>query len=253
MKPKKKLPLWQEMDLTRDGVAEMTRWCIIIALHQGFGLGAQRLQKLETRAEELGHKSLTVAMTANGRGMPSTDKSREMRESWMPEGVEPEFPVPVLRMPRNRREQELRQAGNVAAGMVWTLYARACAEVLGYSSKRLNRLREEALANYRQVNEEGHADGLSVAMEHLRRCACDALQTDDITVENVPDEDRARKAQRDCEAQEREFIRRNVAAVLGRKAAPAGAAVMSREEMDRRIAAVQAQSAPQSWERRRKR
>lgn len=40
-------------------------------------------------------------------------------------------------------------------------------ELLGYSSKRLNRLREETLANYRQVNEEGH-ESLSWAME---RCA----------------------------------------------------------------------------------
>lgn len=30
---KQKMNLRQELDLTRDGTAEMTRWCIIIALH----------------------------------------------------------------------------------------------------------------------------------------------------------------------------------------------------------------------------
>lgn len=70
----------------------MTRWCIIIALHQCFGVGKDRLNRIELRAEELGLESLNIAMQANGKGMPSTDQSRAMRDNWMPEGVEPEFP-----------------------------------------------------------------------------------------------------------------------------------------------------------------
>ena len=155
---KQKMNLRQELDLTRDGTAEMTRWCIIIALHQCFGVGKDRLNRIELRAEELGLESLNIAMQANGKGMPSTDQSRAMRDNWMPEGVEPEFRVPVLRAPRTRREQQLRMAGDVAASMVWTLYAKACMELLGYGAGRLNRLKQEALANYRQVNEEGRAD-----------------------------------------------------------------------------------------------
>ena len=165
---KQKMNLRQELDLTRDGTAEMTRWCIIIALHQCFGVGKNRLNRIELRTEELGLESLNIAMQANGKGMPRTDQSRAMRDNWMPEGVEPEFRVPVLRAPRTRREQQLRMAGGVAASMVWTLYAKACMELLGYGAGRLNRLKQETLANYRQVNEEGRADGLDVAMEHLR-------------------------------------------------------------------------------------
>ena len=48
---KQKMSLRQKIDLTRDGTAEMTRWCIIIALHQGFGVGSERLrQKISTAA-----------------------------------------------------------------------------------------------------------------------------------------------------------------------------------------------------------
>ena len=249
---KQKMSLAAELDLTRDGAAEMTRWCIIIALHQVFGVGKDRLNRVENRAEELGNESLNVAMTANDRGMPSTDQSRAMRENWMPEGVEPEFRVPVLRAPRTRREQQLRMAGNVAAGMVWTLYARACMDVLGYSSKRLNRLRKEALANYRQVNEEGH-ESMSWAMERLRKCAVDALK-EDIVVENVPDDERVKQADRDFEEQKRAFIRRNVAQALGRRKAPAGAAVLAPEVIREKIDAVlQQPGTPDSWERRRAR
>ena len=40
---KNKMSLTTELDLTREGTAEMTRWCILIALHQSFGVGAARL------------------------------------------------------------------------------------------------------------------------------------------------------------------------------------------------------------------
>ena len=157
----------------------------------------------------------------------------------------------MLRAPRGRREQQLRMAGDVAASMVWTIYARACMELLGYSSKRLNRLREETLANYRQVNEEGH-ESLSWAMERLRRCAEDALK-EDITIENVPDEERAKQADRDYQEQKAAFIRRNMAKALGHRAAPAGANVLAPEVIREKIDAVlQQPGIPDSWERRRK-
>ena len=73
-------------------------------------MGKDRLNRIELRAEELGLESLNIAMQANGKGMPSTDQSRAMRDNWMPEGVEPEFRVPVLRAPRTRREQQLAEA-----------------------------------------------------------------------------------------------------------------------------------------------
>ena len=120
---KNKMSLTTELDLTREGTAEMTRWCIIIALHQSFGIGAARLNKILARAEALGQESLDVAMTVNDRGMPSTDRSLALRRSWMPRNVDPDFRVPVLRSPRTRREEQLRMAGDVAAGMVWTLCA----------------------------------------------------------------------------------------------------------------------------------
>ena len=236
---KKKMDLRTELDLTGEGTAEMTRWCILIALHQSFGIGAVRLNKMLARAEALGQESLDVAMTANERGMPSTDRSRALRESWMPEGVDPEFRVPVLRSPRTRREEQLRMAGDTAAGMVWTLCAKACIEELGFGAGRLNRLKEETLANYRQVNEEGHADGLDVAMEHLRRCAEDALK-EAVVVES----------QRDYEEQERAFLKRAVMQQLGRRAGKGGLRILSETKMEEKAAAAMAQLQESTWAKR---
>ena len=110
---KNKMSLTTELDLTREGTAEMTRWCILIALHQSFGVGAARLNKILARAEKLGQESLDVAMTVNDRGMPSTDRSLALRRSWMPRNVDPDFRVPVLRSPRTRREEQLRMAARL--------------------------------------------------------------------------------------------------------------------------------------------
>lgn len=246
---KNKMSLTTELDLTREGTAEMTRWCILIALHQSFGVGAARLNKILARAEKLGQESLDVAMTVNDRGMPSTDRSLALRRSWMPRNVDPDFRVPVLRSPRTRREEQLRMAGDVAASMVWTLCAKACMDELGFGTERLLRLKEEALANYRQVNEEGHADGLDVAMEHLRRCAQAALK-EDIVVENQPDEDRARQSERDYEEQKRAFLKRAVMQQLGRKAGKGGLRILSETQMEEKAAAAMAQLQEDTWAKR---
>lgn len=246
---KNKMSLTTELDLTREGTAEMTRWCILIALHQSFGIGAARLNKILARAEKLGQESLDVAMTVNDRGMPSTDRSLALRRSWMPEGVDPDFRVPVLHSPRTRRQEQLRMAGNVAASMVWTLCAEACIEELGFGAVRLNRLKEEALANYRQMNEEGHTDGLDVAMEHLRRCAEDALK-EEVTVDDQPDEDRVRQSERDYEEQKRAFLKRAVMQQLGRRAGKGGLRVLSEKKLEEKATATMAQLKENTWEKR---
>ena len=246
---KNKMSLTTELDLTREGTAEMTRWCILIALHQSFGIGAARLNKILAQAEKLGQESLDVAMTVNDRGMPSTDRSLALRRSWMPEGVDPDFRVPVLHSPRTRRQEQLRMAGNVAASMVWTLCAEACIEELGFGAVRLNRLKEEALANYRQMNEEGHTDGLDVAMEHLRRCAEDALK-EEVTVDDQPDEDRVRQSERDYEEQKRAFLKRAVMQQLGRRAGKGGLRVLSEKKLEEKATAAMAQLKENTWEKR---
>lgn len=172
-----------------------------------------------------------------------------MRRSWMPEGVDPDFRVPVLRSPRTRRQEQLRMAGNVAASMVWTLCAKACMDELGFGAARLNRLKEETLANYRQVNEEGHTDGLDVALEHLRRCAEDALK-EEVTVDEQPDEDRVRQSERDYEEQKRAFLKRAVMQEMGRRAGKGSLRILSEKKLEEKAAAAMAQLKESRWGKR---
>lgn len=185
---KKKMDLAAEIDLTQDSVVQLTSWCGQIALHELWGLGRTRLDRLTRRQEQLGSASLAVVMQPDKNGMPQTEKARQLRAEALPAGVPAEFRVPALRTPRTRREQQLKIVGDRAATMAWQLMALACVQELGFGADRLNRLYAEMRRNYEQLNQWGKEDGIDVAMEKLRRCACDALQTEEIVVENIDDE-----------------------------------------------------------------
>lgn len=57
---KTKMSLSAEMDLTQDSVVQLTCWCGQIALHELWGLGRTRLDRITRRKELLGSQSLNV-------------------------------------------------------------------------------------------------------------------------------------------------------------------------------------------------
>lgn len=188
---KTKMSLSAEMDLTQDSVVQLTCWCGQIALHELWGLGRTRLDRITRRKELLGSQSLAVVMQPDKNGMPQTEKARRLRAEAIPKGVPTEFRVPALRTPRTRREQQLKMVGDRAATM---------------------------------------------AMEKLRRCACDALQTEDIVVENVDDEKTVQTLSRSYKEQETEFLKRAVMMAAGRKACRQSLNVLNEESVRQKYA-----------------
>ena len=215
---------------------QLTCWCGQIALHELWGLGRTRLDRITRRKELLGSQSLAVVMQPDKNGMPQTEKARRLRAEAIPKGVPTEFRVPALRTPRTRREQQLKMVGDRAATMAWQLMALACVQELGFGADRLNRLYAEMRHNYEQLNEWGKTDGLDVAMEKLRRCACDALQTEDIVVENVDDEKTVQTLSRSYKEQEVEFLKRAVMMAAGRKACRQSLNVLNEESVRQKCA-----------------
>ena len=55
---KTKMSLSAEMDLTQDSVVQLTCWCGQIALHELWGLGRTRLDRITRRKELLGSLKL---------------------------------------------------------------------------------------------------------------------------------------------------------------------------------------------------
>lgn len=185
----------QQMEETRESVSQIACWCLTVALHQEFGVGAQRLERLAERMNRMEEENILTMMQ---RGTRAADKQRA---DWIGGRTTLLFPVPLLRAPRGRKEQQLRMAGDEAAAISWQLFAAACIDYLGFGVERLGKLRNEGRKNYEQVNREAHEDGLEVAMEHLKRCAEAALRQECELVETDPAD--WERYKRDLETSER--------------------------------------------------
>lgn len=205
---KRKKTFEDMLDVTAESVRDLMGWCITIALHQEFGIGSARLKKLDARQRELCTENLAIVTTPGPDGRPQAAKAERLRREGVPDGVQAEFRVPMLRAPRTRREEQYKIAGDRMATMTWQLYARACADVLGFGAQRLNRLHAETRKNYEQVNEEASTAGIDVAMEHLRRCARDAWRDETIVAADTDDDAWLEEQERELTKQKELFARR---------------------------------------------
>lgn len=120
---KKKMNLATEIDLTQDSVVQLTCWCGQIALHELWGLGRVRLDRITRRQEQLGNESLAVVMVPDRNGMPQTEKARQLRaealqtEEIVVENIDDEKTVQTLSRSYQAQEDEfLKRAVMMAAG-----------------------------------------------------------------------------------------------------------------------------------------
>lgn len=67
-----KKPFETEMDDTRQAVGQIVGLCTTIALHQEFGVGKTRLERIKARIDELENQNTEVIMTR----MPTADPPR---------------------------------------------------------------------------------------------------------------------------------------------------------------------------------
>ena len=205
-----------EMDDTQQAISQIVCWCTTIALHQEFGVGKTRLDRITDRMNQLEQQNTDVIMTPDANGRPSKQRADAIRESWLAGIVDSDYRVPMLRAPKNRKEEQYRIAGNRAAKIAWQIYAKAVIDTLHYGPDRMARLLKASRANYEQLNDWGHKDGMDVAMEMLRRCAADAMQSDGLEVVDLDGSSSAQKVDKEFRKQEVEFIKRARAQALGR-------------------------------------
>lgn len=170
----------KKMDETKTAASQLTCWCIMIALHQDFGVGAERQDRLTDKLYELQEANVSTMMS---QGTRAADKQRE---GWLHGKAALDFPLPMLRAPRGRTEQQLRMAADDAASIAWQFYAAACIDVLEYGQERMERLRQASRENYRQYLEWAAADP-DWALENIKRCAEDALKENVRIVADDPD------------------------------------------------------------------
>ena len=158
----------------------------------------------------------------------------------------------MVRLPRGRKEQQYRIAGDRAAKIAWQVYAKAVIDVLHYGPDRLERLRKESRANYEQLNKWGHEDGMDVAMEKLRRCAAEAMQAPELEVSDIDGSKDAAEVDKEFRKQQLNFIKRVRAQTLGRIGVTSQPVnVLAHQNVQDKIQLVMQQVSEQSFERRR--
>lgn len=165
---KRKHDLLKEKDHTRDTVAQITGWCLVVALHQRFGVGKDRMNRVAAAAADL-EKEVGAIIDEYGRA----EAIRELQHRL--DGIcATEMRVPLNRNTKSRREVELRGAADQSMTLVWCIFALSIRETLGFGQERLNKLHKETVENYRQVNEMsmgGTQYDRQYAFEKLAHCA----------------------------------------------------------------------------------
>lgn len=215
----KKLPITMEMDRARSSVAEILGWCLAIALNQEMGIGAKRLERCAEASAQIQEQYIET-IDCKGLRYAMEEMQKEMADL-----CDTEFRVPMRRAARNRREQQLRIAGDQGATVAWCVWARAAHEVLGFGPKRLDKLRKATDANYRQFA-DWEAEDQRWAWENLRRCA-EAALGESIDIVDTPDDNPnyASVLQEDPDLTRRCMQR------IGRAKRPAGWAVFNQDEL----------------------
>lgn len=97
---KRKHDLLKEKSKTRDAVGQISSWCLLIALHQRFGVGADRMERIAGDAEKL-QKEIAAIIDEHGTAAGIAEMQRRLDGICLTE-----MRVPLNRNTKNRREVE---------------------------------------------------------------------------------------------------------------------------------------------------
>ena len=247
---KKKMSLENRITLAQNNAIDFTHACMTIALHEVFGLGRERLEKVDNRRSEVNGEVLRI-MAASGRAHEARQNAEAWLRSRMPQGTPWELRIPNAKgVARKHAELKIKGAVDEAATLEWRVYAVACAEVLGFRAARMNRLYDATMDNYRQLNQWVLEEGVDVALEWFRWAAAQGYGTK-VEVLDVPEEREVEAYRQHSAEAVWEVQKTQIRAQVSRMRVPC-TLPLAKGEMDRRIQAVMEQQVPASWERRRR-
>lgn len=222
-----------ELAETRQAVAQLGSWCIVVALHQSKGVGRDRLEKLADHILQTQKEYNRRMVMVGGR------KALEELQRSVAGYCNPEISLPLNRAPRTGRERQHVAAGNRAFSMVWCQYARAAHEVLGFGSKRLEDVRQETMSNYRQFGDWDNAGkDREWALSRLSRCVEDALQ-ERVKIIEDPEPMKSKAARVQLTAEDAEMIL--LEGVRRRQSKGPALSLLSEQEQHRRAQKIKEQ------------
>ena len=210
----------QERIDARDYAMQVFCWCIVAAMHQNEGIGANRLMKACNEMEEFEAKYATAIRYGGREAATRFMDSLELAS----------VVTHVLKAPRNRREEQLRMARDQGGKIAWLVMAATCRTTFKFGKDRLTRLLNESLANYRQFL-EWDAEDHEYAVNKLCRIVEQALHEE----LKVADESKRTEFLSVSGITPHDYGEIMTAVHLARKDRSVPIAVLSQSEIDRRM------------------
>lgn len=172
---------------TRENVGNIMGWIIVVTLHQKWGIGRDRLNRISLEIERVNKRTAAV-IAEGGRRKAEAMLRDELGKAVSRDNelLRLDFRLPVLRAPKNRVEEQLRMAGNETTQLVWLIYATAIRRTARFGAERLNRLRQQVWDNYAQMN-EWNAQDRDLALERLKMMAESAIRESLTAVDGNPE------------------------------------------------------------------
>ena len=217
----------QERIDARDYAMQVFCWCIVAAMHQNEGIGADRLMRACNEMEAFQAKYATAIRYGGKKA--ATDAMREDLKDL----CELEIRLPVLKAPRNRKEEQLRMACDEGGRVAWLVMAATCRATFKFGKERLSRLLKNSLDNYRQYL-QWDAEDHEYAKYKLCQIVEQALQEE----LKVADEDQRSEFLSVSGLSPLDYREIMTAVHLSRRDGTVPMAVLSQSEIERRMNAV---------------
>jgi len=161
------------VDENREAIGRVVTYCVIIALHDRFGIGKDRMENLGTAINRAAQKHETLCRV-KGYDRAKKELVQETQRV-MPQG----FVLPAGKMPKTGKEREALVARREAAETTVRLLVSAVVEHLWFGEKRIGALLKETEVNYRQFLDwasEGDAYGYTLIARKMEQITGDKIQ-----------------------------------------------------------------------------
>ena len=206
----------QERIDARDYAMQVFCWCIVAAMHQNEGIGANRLMKACNEMEEFEAKYATAIRYGGREAATRFMDSLELAS--------------VVTHVADLRTCVLHPASTTHGKIAWLVMAATCRTTFKFGKDRLTRLLNESLANYRQFL-EWDAEDHEYAVNKLCRIVEQALQEE----LKVADESKRTEFLSVSGITPHDYGEIMTAVHLARKDRSVPIAVLSQSEIDRRM------------------
>lgn len=174
-------PETKRVEKQREATANVVSMCALIACNRAFGLGAERLQRVQMRAMAVSEQFARVRDTLGWM------RARKWLDDQIGDYFEKNFVLPVIVPPCSRKDWDKLHEQRDAADPIVKFYIKALHECMGFGRERVAVFVREVEREYREFGEMAR-DGDYYGYQRLAREMSRILRSDMVVDESEADE-----------------------------------------------------------------